>query len=160
MYGSWLTTASSNGILNLFQKESIMKEFTTEIFTGQMMTANEELVCPVCNDTENLIHVRTTAWYDSGNDDRYVHFGCLSHKRFSELKDDFVCDTDRLTFSKSVIQDFRHDNKTLRYGQAFHQWMKLEKIVNEVDKLFCDRLYNADDTTAKNMITSRTDHNQ
>jgi hypothetical protein len=137
-----------------------MKEFVREIFTGQMATVNEEVLCPVCNDVENLIHLRTTAWYDSGNGNRYVHFRCLSHERFSELKDDFVCDTDRLTFSNSVIQDFRHDSKTLRYGQAFYQWVKLEKVVNEIDKCFCDRLYNADDDTAKNMIKSRTDFSQ
>jgi hypothetical protein len=137
-----------------------MKEFTTEIFTGQMTTVNEELVCPVCNDTVDLIHVRSTAWYDSGNGNRYVHFRCLSHKRFSELKNDFVCDVGRLTFTSSVIQDFKHENKALRYGQAFYQWMKLEKVVNEVDKRFCGRLYNADELTAKSMIFARTDFSQ
>lgn len=41
----------------------------------------------------------------------------------------------------------------LRLGQAFHTYMQLDKCVQ--DKAFCDRLYNADETTARRMIESR-----
>lgn len=60
-----------------------------------------------------------------------------------------------LTFSKSVVDAFVHQNKALRWGQAFHQHMKLERCTQ--DKAFCDKLYNADDQTAKAMVASRLD---
>lgn len=62
-----------------------------------------------------------------------------------------------LTFPKSRVDQFVHHNKHLRYGQAFHRFMKLEK--SQQDKWFCDKLYNADEKTAKAMIASRTDYN-
>lgn len=61
-------------------------------------------------------------------------------------------------FSKSLVDGFKHHNKALRYGQAFHQYAKLEKVVGS-EKVFCDRLYVADDKTAKQMIASRLDPN-
>lgn len=63
-----------------------------------------------------------------------------------------------LTFSKSMVEKFVHRNKSLRWGQAFHQHFKLHKITG-TDKAFCDRLYNASDDTAKAMVASRTDKN-
>lgn len=65
-----------------------------------------------------------------------------------------------LKFSKSVVDEFRHRNKALRWGQAFHQYMKLEKITNDADKRFCDRLYNAEESVAKAMVQSRIDRTQ
>lgn len=63
-----------------------------------------------------------------------------------------------LTFPKSRVDQFRHNNKSLRWGQAFHQYMKLHKC--KQDKYFCDRLYNEpDDAKAKNMVNSRLDLN-
>ena len=64
-----------------------------------------------------------------------------------------------ITFPISQVSKFVHKNKSLRYGQAFHQHMKLHKISNPQDKEFCDRLYNATDEKAKAMIISRTDNN-
>lgn len=64
-----------------------------------------------------------------------------------------------VTFPKSQVDSFVHRNKALRYGQAFHQFMHLDKIKNDADKAFCDRLYNATDEKAKAMIISRTDFN-
>lgn len=61
-----------------------------------------------------------------------------------------------LTFPASKIKKFQHKNKALRWGQAFHQFMKLEKC--DQDKHFCDKLYNADEATAKAMVASRTDN--
>lgn len=61
-----------------------------------------------------------------------------------------------ITFSKSEVDSFRHSNKALRYGQAFHQHFKLEKVQGS-DKEFCDRLYQAPDDVAKAMVASRTD---
>ena len=63
-----------------------------------------------------------------------------------------------LTFSKSTVDAFTHRNKALRWGQAFHQHMKLHKITGS-DKAFCDKLYNATDEVAKAMVASRTDKN-
>lgn len=63
-----------------------------------------------------------------------------------------------LMFPKSRVDAFRHNNKALRWGQAFHQYMKLEKC--HEDKHFCDKLYNeVDEAKAKNMVASRTDEN-
>lgn len=64
-----------------------------------------------------------------------------------------------ITFPKTRVNAFQHRNKALRYGQAFHQFMKLDKVTNPQDKEFCDRLYNAPDEKAKQMILSRLDHN-
>lgn len=65
-----------------------------------------------------------------------------------------------IRFSKSEVDRFTHTNPHLRYGQAFHQYMKLEKVTGS-DKQFCDRLYNeSDENVAKKMIESRTDHTQ
>lgn len=61
-------------------------------------------------------------------------------------------------FPKTQVNAFQHKNKALRYGQAFHQFMKLEKVTGQ-DKDFCDRLYQANEDKAKAMIASRTDHN-
>lgn len=61
-----------------------------------------------------------------------------------------------LTFPVSKVKQFKHNNKALRWGQAFHQFMKLEKC--DQDKNFCDKLYNADEDVAKSMVASRTDH--
>lgn len=62
-----------------------------------------------------------------------------------------------LTFPSSKVKSFVHKNKALRWGQAFHQFMKLEKC--HQDKHFCDKLYTADDDVAKSMVASRTDRN-
>lgn len=65
-----------------------------------------------------------------------------------------------LQFSSSEVKAFVHRNKALRWGQAFHQHFKLEKIQGQ-DKNFCDRLYNeADDAKAKAMVQGRTDFTQ
>lgn len=68
-------------------------------------------------------------------------------------------ETGLMIFSKSVVSQFQHVNKHLRYGQAFHQFMKLERCVQ--DKTFADRLYNEPrEEKAKAMIASRTDSTQ
>lgn len=64
-----------------------------------------------------------------------------------------------LTFSASEVSKFRHDNKALRYGQAFHNYFKLHKITG-ADKHFCDKLWQVDEEKAKAMIKSRTDNTQ
>lgn len=61
-----------------------------------------------------------------------------------------------LTFPKSTFDQFRHLNKNLRWGQAFHSFMKLDKVTQ--DKVFADRLYNeVSEEKAKAMVTSRLD---
>ena len=67
--------------------------------------------------------------------------------------------TGMVTFSRSVVDQFKHVNKNLRWGQAFHQFMKLDRCTT--DKHFLDRLYNeSDEGKAKAMVISRTDHTQ
>ena len=62
-----------------------------------------------------------------------------------------------ITFTKSKVDAFKHLNTHLRWGQAFFGYMKLEKVTNQQDKEFCDRLYNATDEKAKAMVASRLD---
>lgn len=64
-----------------------------------------------------------------------------------------------LQFSKSEVDKFRHQNKAKRWGQAFYDHFKLHKVQGS-DKAFCDKLYNADEATAKSMVASRTDKTQ
>lgn len=64
-----------------------------------------------------------------------------------------------LMFTKSEVSRFVHRNKALRWGQAFHRFMKLEKVQGH-DRDFCDKLYNATDEIAKQMVASRTDRTQ
>lgn len=65
-----------------------------------------------------------------------------------------------IMFSKSEVDNFRHTNKALRWGQQFYQKFKLDKVTNPQDKDFCDRLYNATEEKAKAMVASRTDKSQ
>ena len=56
---------------------------------------------------------------------------------------------------------------SLRYGQAFYNYLGLEKLSIarytegkfSDEKIWLDRLYNADDATAKKMIEAHTDFN-
>lgn len=49
------------------------------------MTVREEVICPVCNNTDRLVGLRTSGYYDSYNKGRYVHYGCLSERRKAEI---------------------------------------------------------------------------
>lgn len=63
-----------------------------------------------------------------------------------------------IMFAATKVAKFSHKNLSLRYGQAFHQYMKLEKVTNVEDKRFCDRIYNEiSEEKVKAMITSRID---
>ena len=65
-----------------------------------------------------------------------------------------------MKFSKSLVEKFRHNNKHVRYGQAIHQFLKLEKVTGP-EKGFCDKLYNEpDEAKARDMVRSRTDPTQ
>lgn len=64
-----------------------------------------------------------------------------------------------LQFSKSEVDKFRHQNKALRWGQAFYKHFKLHKVEGS-DKAFCEKLYNASEEVAKAMVASRTDKTQ
>ena len=61
--------------------------FSETAWTGQPMTKDEYVLCPVCQDQESLIGLRGSAWFDHYNQQRYVHFGCLSEQRKRELAD-------------------------------------------------------------------------
>lgn len=62
-----------------------------------------------------------------------------------------------ITFTKSKVDAFKHLNKHVSWGKAFFGYMKLEKVTNQQDKEFCDRLFNASDEKAKAMVQSRLD---
>ena len=63
-----------------------------------------------------------------------------------------------MRFTKSEVAAFRHNNKALRWGQAFYNHFKLHKVQNAQDKAFCDRLWNEpDEARAKAMVQGRTD---
>lgn len=64
-----------------------------------------------------------------------------------------------LIFPKSLVDNFRHNNKGKRYGQAFYDFAKLHRVKGE-DRYFCNKLYNEEnEQKVKNMINSRTDFN-
>lgn len=79
-----------------------------------------------------------------------------------------------ISISKSELRDFynyhclnhiipiKHNPKhvTVNLGQAFHRYFKLDKITNEEDKNFCDRLYEMGDEEAQKVIESITDYLQ
>lgn len=66
-----------------------------------------------------------------------------------------------LWFPKTTVILFRHTNTHLRWGQAFHQFFKLEKITDPKNKDFCDRLYyESNKVKAKAMVASRTQTDQ
>lgn len=51
------------------------------------------------------------------------------------------------------------DNRTqLRLGQKFHEYMALHKVLNPVDRLLCDKIYEADGQTAIDLIEKHTDY--
>jgi len=66
----------------------------------------------------------------------------------------------KLMFPASRVKQFKAEIKSkglndLRYGQAFHNYMCLDKCTQ--DKDFLDALYYADQPTAVAMITAFTD---
>jgi hypothetical protein len=62
-----------------------------------------------------------------------------------------------IIFSKDLVDRFTHANKVKSYGQSFLDFtkIKIEKLGSFQDQEFCNRLRDADDVTAKCMITSR-----
>ena len=68
----------------------------------------------------------------------------------------------RICFPLSQVQRFRAEIKAkglngLRLGQAFYNYMQLDKCVQ--DRAFLDTLYNADYETADHMIKTYTNPN-
>jgi len=47
----------------------------------------------------------------------------------------------------------------LRVGQAFHNYMELGKITSSEERKFCDKLYEADNEKAVDLIAARIDEN-
>lgn len=70
-----------------------------------------------------------------------------------------------ITFPQTSVDRFFREKwphqkgKGIRMGQAFHQFMNLEKITSDDNKVFCDRLYEADGNKAKAIILSVLDKN-
>lgn len=63
-----------------------------------------------------------------------------------------------IKFPKSRVDRFRHTNAHKRWGQAFYDWMRLDKVRDAVDKAYCDRIYTATDAEARQLVASRLDH--
>lgn len=63
----------------------------------------------------------------------------------------------QLTFTPEDLMNFHHTNPHLRWGQAFHQKLSLEKReLSESDRAYCDALYQEPDTNkAKTMVIDR-----
>jgi len=58
-----------------------------------------------------------------------------------------------MSIPKSRFDAFRYDPASgLRWGQAFHQYMGLEKVTSNANKEWADKLYYAKDNQAKNMV--------
>lgn len=53
---------------------------------------------------------------------------------------------------------FKAGNGT-RLGQAFHCFAKLHRVENPKDKEFCDKLWDADNEKAADLIVARIDEN-
>ena len=64
-----------------------------------------------------------------------------------------------IMFSATKVASFKNTDKALRYGQAFYDFMQLHKVTDPVDKIFCDRIYEAEESLAKGLIQSRIDSN-
>lgn len=68
-----------------------------------------------------------------------------------------------IVFPRSRVEQFyrEHPNwhtvEKLRFGQAFYNFMQLDKVTGEANKAFCDRLFNADSMAAQRMVIDRTD---
>jgi hypothetical protein len=66
--------------------------FVGTAFTGQPVTADEKVECPGCGE---LCGLRSTGWFDQYREESkaspaggvYVHFGCLSQRRFEEVNE-------------------------------------------------------------------------
>lgn len=46
-----------------------------------------------------------------------------------------------------------------RWGQQFYDFMKLEKVTDPDNKVWCDALYNAKEHVARQMVLASIDHN-
>lgn len=63
-----------------------------------------------------------------------------------------------LSIPATRVKAFRKPLNGMRWGQAFYGHMELHKLTSPTTKAWCDKLYNADDETAKKMVESVTDH--
>ena len=63
-----------------------------------------------------------------------------------------------LSIPATRVKAFRKTLNGLRWGQEFYGFMELHKLTSPAAKAWCDKLYNADDETAKKMVASVTDH--
>jgi len=61
-----------------------------------------------------------------------------------------------ITIPLSRLAGFRH-NPTQRYGQAIYDHLQLNKVQNPDQKAWCDKLYNAENQTARRMVLEATD---
>lgn len=63
-----------------------------------------------------------------------------------------------LSIPATRVEAFRKPLNAMRWGQAFYGYMDFHKVTHPANKAWCDRLYQADDATAKKMVESVTDH--
>ena len=74
----------------------------------------------------------------------------------------FKKDSELLRIPRSTFLQFKKEyknmDKSLRFGQAFHQWFKLEKITSDQNKAWADKLYVVNAAQATKMIESILDY--
>ena len=56
--------------------------------------------------------------------------------------------------SESFVNEFNRGQRFphLRWGQQFYEFMRLNKVTNQDDAAWCNKLYNAPDDVAKRMV--------
>lgn len=64
----------------------------------------------------------------------------------------FIPHSQVIEFNKNPVA------KGLRWGQAFYDYMKMDKVTNPDYRAWADKLYNASDKEAKVMVTQVTDY--
>lgn len=66
----------------------------------------------------------------------------------------------RLTFPKSKVDNFKHNNPHQTWGRAFYNKMRLHLIDHPQDKAYCERIMaEPDDERAKALVQSKVDKN-
>jgi hypothetical protein len=64
-----------------------------------------------------------------------------------------------VNISQSLIKQFECTNydPSLRYGQALYDFLLLDKVRSTKGRAWADKLYNASDAEAKQMVAAATD---
>lgn len=65
-----------------------------------------------------------------------------------------------MTIPKSRFNQFQYKRELgTRWGQQFYEFMELHKVTDPFDKLWCDKLYEANHILGRQMVLIALDHN-